>query len=105
MTRDHDQSSNSAPATSPDEHDWAVIGAVVGAFGLHGEVKVVPLTDFPARFEHTPTVYLGERHIPYHIERAHPHKRQVLLKLTGVESIDAAEALRGATISIPAADL
>ncbi len=29
---------------------WIVIGEVVGVFGVHGEVKVRPLTDFPERF-------------------------------------------------------
>jgi 16S rRNA processing protein RimM len=84
---------------------WVVIGEVVGVFGVRGEVKVRPLTDFPERFERTHTIYLGEQHTPRAVERAHQHKHMVLLKLAGVTDPAAAEALRGTALAVPTAEL
>jgi len=91
--------------TSSGSGSWVVIGEVVGVFGVHGEIKVRPLTDFPERFERTRTIYLGEQHIPRAVERAHQHKNMVLLKLAGVTDPAAAEALRGTALAVPAAEL
>jgi len=104
------------PSEPPREHggdaptpsgsaSWVVIGEMVGVFGVHGEIKVLPLTDFPERFERTRTIYLGEQHIPRAVERAHQHKNMVLLKLVGVTDPAAAEALRGTALAIPAEEL
>src|SRR5260370_7674447 len=91
--------------TSSGPGSWVVIGEVVGVFGVHGEIKVRPLTDFPERFERTRTIYLGEHHTPRAVERAHQHKNMVLLKLAGVTDPAAAEALRGTALAVPAVEL
>jgi 16S rRNA processing protein RimM len=90
---------------SPGAADWVAIGEVVGSFGVRGELKIVPLTDFPDRFTRTPTVYLGEDYRPYQVQRAHPHKQHILLTLAGVEDRDAAERLRGLRVWVPASEL
>jgi 16S rRNA processing protein RimM len=77
------------------------IGRITGAFGLHGEVKVVPLTDFPERFAQTPTIYAGDAHIPYVVAGARHQKGQILLQLAGIDTIEQAERLRGKTVWIP----
>jgi 16S rRNA processing protein RimM len=82
--------------------DWVAIGDIVGAFGVRGELKVVPMTDFPERFAETPIVYVGDKRRPYRVEGAHRHKQLVLLRLEGVADLDAAEPLRGTRIWIPA---
>ena len=82
---------------------WIAIGEVVGAFGLRGELKVAPLTDFPERFDETPTVYLGGDRTPYPVVGAHARRHQVVLRLEGVVDAEGAEQLRGATIWIPEA--
>lgn len=84
---------------------WIAIGEVVGAFGVRGELKIAPLTDFPERFERTPVVYLGDEHAAYDVRSARVHKTQVLLTLTGIESVDEAERLRGARLWIPSSEL
>lgn len=85
--------------------DWVAIGDVVGPFGMRGELKVAPLTDFPDRFERTPVVYLGDEHVPLRVQSARGHKTHVLLTLERVESLDDAERLRGARLWIPASEL
>ncbi|MGE5334832.1 MAG: ribosome maturation factor RimM [Nitrososphaerota archaeon] len=80
------------------------MGEIVGAFGVRGEMKVVPLTDFPERFAQTPSLYLGDAHARYTVQSARPHQRIILLKLEGVDDVAAAERLRGTTLWIPEAE-
>jgi 16S rRNA processing protein RimM len=84
------------------DDDWVAVGEIVGTFGVHGELKVSPLTDFPERFERTSTVYVGKERTPFAVEGAHLHKQQVLLRLRGVTDPETGQRLRGARIWIPA---
>lgn len=95
------------PAQGADQtnQDWFAIGEIAGTFGISGELKVAPLTDFPERFERTPTVYIGEKRTPNRVLQARSHKQQILLRLEGIEDVDAAERLRGATLWIPASQI
>ncbi len=100
---------NDMPASSPVEHsaesEWVTVGQIVGAFGVHGEIKVDPFTSFPDRFAATETLYAGARHTPYTVLGAHRHKQHVLLQLADVHDMDAAERLRGQTLYIPSAEI
>ena len=98
-------SSDPSTSGSSASADWVAVGAVAGTFGVRGELKIAPLTDFPDRFTRTPTVYLGEDHTPYQVEHAHPHKQHILLALAGVEDRNAAERLRGLRVWVPASEL
>jgi 16S rRNA processing protein RimM len=74
---------------------------------------VQPLTDFPERFEQTATLFLDApmsagrppHPTPLQVTSGRQHGRIVVLHLAGVESATEAEKLRGATLSIPAAEL
>jgi 16S rRNA processing protein RimM len=71
-----------------------------------GEVKLLPLTDFPERLGSYPFLLLrfpGGRDERRAVERARPHKGVILIKFAECESIDDAEALRGAEVWIDAA--
>lgn len=83
---------------------WIAVGEIVGAFGIRGEIKVFPLTDFPERFAQTPTLYLGDGRVPYTVQSARQHQRVVLLTLEGIGEMAAAERLRGVTLWIPEAE-
>ena len=87
------------PATA-----WIAVGQIVGAFGIRGEVKVLPQTDFPDRFARTPTLYLGDARAPRAVQSARQHQRIVLLKLDGVDDATTAQQLRGLTLWIPEAE-
>lgn len=96
------------PAESPRAENgaaWAAVGEVTAPFGTHGEIKVRPLTDFPERFTQTKTLFAGDEHVPHVVEAARVQGPQVVLRLAGVASVEAAEALRGATLWIPASEL
>ena len=86
--------------------------------GRRGEILAEILTDFPQRFAemreaflHRPSLDRPPLHsqnnsvpTPVAIEQSWLHKGRVVLKFTGVDSISAAETLRGAELLIPAAD-
>ena len=109
---DNPPTKNNLPGTTDaaraDDHapeDWVAIGEIAGAFGVRGELKIIPLTDFPDRFERTPTVYVGDAHTPFPVLSARTHKAQVLLVLAGVENPESADRLRGSRLWIPATEL
>ncbi len=78
---------------------FLTIGEVVGSWGVKGEVKVTIVTEFPERFAKLTKVHLDES--PFEIESHRFHKRMVILKLKGVDSIDEAEKLRGKLVEVP----
>jgi 16S rRNA processing protein RimM len=78
------------------------VGQIVGAFGLKGLVKVVPLTDFLERFEKGSRLRLKGEWVE--IEEFRIHKKRPLLKLSGITTATAAEALQWEYLEIPAAE-
>ena len=88
------------------ETEWATIGKVVAPFGVHGELKVLSLTDIPNRFAELEKIYLGPDRTPCQIKSARPYKGEmVVLKLIGIEDANAAETLRNFELSIPVGQL
>lgn len=70
------------------------IGKIVNVHGLGGVVKVMPWCDsaeFLCEFE---TLYRGKMHTPLTVERASVQKNMALLKFQGVDTPEAANALR-----------
>lgn len=86
----------------PQEAEWTPIGRIVGVFGLQGGLKVEPLTNFVTRFEVGARLYLkGTQHT---IQKVHWHGQQVRIHLDHIETPEAAEALRGQMLNVPATD-
>jgi 16S rRNA processing protein RimM len=83
--------------------DLVAIGRVVRPQGRKGEVLAKPLSDRPDRFPGLRKAYVpgpgdGSRRVD--VESCWPHKGSFVLKLEGVDSIDAAEAYRGLELRI-----
>lgn len=81
-----------------------VIGQIVAPFGIQGEVRVRPETDFPERFPGLARVCLelpGGEEREVGVRRARVTPKGVLLLLEGCESRDEAAALRQAWVKIP----
>ena len=72
--------------------------------GRHGDVAVEPHTDVPDRFQPGMQLWAllknGERR-ELKIDELWPHKSWLVLKFAGVDSIDDAEALKGAELQLP----
>lgn len=79
------------------------IGKITRNQGNRGEVRVIPLTDFPERYELLDRVYLvkGENILEKRIEGIRFHKKFVILKLDGINDIEEALNLRDYLVKIP----
>ena len=82
-----------------------IVGKVLRAHGVQGEMKVVPETDDPQRFEALERIYIGGspagvREYAVASVRYQPTKRGlvVLLRLADVNLPEAADALRGSWV-------
>jgi 16S rRNA processing protein RimM len=88
--------------------DYIAIGRVVKPQGRKGEVLVEPLSDRPGRFPGLRRVFLpGPAETPREVavDDVWPHKGRFVVKLAGIDSIDAAETLRGLDFRIPEEEL
>lgn len=92
---------------TPSVDSLVTVGKCLKPHGVRGEVKVAILTDFPERFEAAETLLFhdGKTVTEYRVEGARFHKKAVLLKLEGIDSMTAAEALRDQTVAIPEDEL
>ena len=81
-----------------------VIGKIIAPQGVRGEVRVMPLTDFPERFRELKIAQLNDgTSLP--IESVRYHQQFVLLKFRGLDSRNDIEHLRGKLIVIEHKDL
>ncbi len=92
-------------AESYAEPRFLAIGRVIKPHGVHGEVRVEPMTDRPERFGWLKDIYLGE-HDPRRVGvvSVRYHQSYVLLKLDGYPTRTEAEALRNELLQVPEAE-
>jgi 16S rRNA processing protein RimM len=85
-----------------------VIGEITRPHGLHGEMRVTPLTDHPERFEAVTDCVLWDQardtREPCRITGARRQGTAVLLSLAGCETVEAAGALVGRLLALPEAE-
>ena len=79
-----------------------IIGRILGAHGIKGELKVLPLTDDPGRYYDLEAITLlnGKIQQDYVITNCRLHKTNVLLFVDGVATRNDAEALIGREVGI-----
>ena len=82
------------------EPNFFVVGRVLRAWGIRGDVKIAPFTDRPEDFEQYRSVFIGPQRKCYDVKSLRPYQGNWLLHLMGVESRTAAEALHGQEILI-----
>jgi 16S rRNA processing protein RimM len=85
-------------------NSYLQVGKIINTHGLKGEVKVLPLTDDPKRFDSLEDVYIVPRDSVSEdlvlssglmkIESLKYFQDKVIVKFTGVESIENAEKLK-----------
>lgn len=93
---------------SDDNRDIVAVGKVIKAHGVHGEVKVLPLTNVSGRFESIGEVFIekadGTR-FQASIDTIRGSSANIIASFRGVESREDADALRGAFISVKRSDM
>ncbi len=79
------------------------VGQVVGAYGLEGAVKVLPLTDFDERFERGASLLLdGCSRV---VEWSRGGQLGLVVKLHGIDNRTVAELFRGRYLEVPDEDM
>lgn len=79
------------------------VGRVSKAHGITGELRIVPHWESSDALEQVDEIWLtsnGKR-VSFALERARAVPKGYLVKLRGVDDRNAAEALQGATVSVP----
>ena len=86
--------------------EYFEIGHISNTHGLKGEMKVRPFTEDKKRYEELKKILINikDEYKEYDIESVRYQKDIVLLKLKGVDDIDAAEKLKNRYISIARED-
>ena len=85
--------------SSPSEADRRIIIGKVGApHGVKGEVKIIPMTDFPERFDGMTRCFIGDRLIT--IKSVRHQKNHVLMIFDGIAKREDAAALTGTFVSV-----
>ena len=87
----------------PAEPETLEVGRVSKAHGILGELRIVPHWESSDALEQVNEVWLTlkDKRSAYQVERARAVPRAYLVKLRGVDDRNAAEALHGATVSVP----
>lgn len=79
-------------------------GKIVGTHGVRGDLKVQSWCDSPEVLCDFNTLYLDEK-TPVTVEKAQVHKNVVLMHLTGIDTVEAAETLRGRVLHLDRDDV
>lgn len=81
---------------------FLVVGRVVRPHGVRGEIRVEPDTDFPEHLLALREVTLrkGDASMSARVSSTRPHGSSVLLKLEGIDTLDAASAWRDAAVTV-----
>lgn len=85
--------------------EFLEVGQIVGTHGIHGEMRVNPWADSPEFLKQFKTLYYdnkGEKSVK--VVSARPHGNVVILKADGIDSVEAAAALRNKVLYIRRAD-
>ncbi len=79
--------------------DRVIIGKVGAAHGIQGEMRIIPMTDFPERFKGMKEVLVGDELL--HIESCRYHKQFVILKFCEYPVREDAMRLTNRYLSVP----
>lgn len=86
--------------------EYLVVGQLINTHGVKGEMKATALTDDPQRFKKLKWVYIDKSGTleKYDITGVKFFKQFVILKFKNIDSIEAAEKLKGFYMKIDRAD-
>ena len=76
-----------------------IIGKIGAPHGVRGEVRIVPLTDFPDRFQSLKNVFVDEQTC-IEIENVKYSNQFVILKFKGIDTREAIEPFKGKLLKV-----
>jgi 16S rRNA processing protein RimM len=76
-------------------YEYLQIGKIINTHGVRGEMKLIPLTDDPKRFDRLDWAYIEKDGMhKYRIESVKHFKGSVIIKLEGIDTPEAAESFK-----------
>jgi 16S rRNA processing protein RimM len=76
------------------------VGKILGPHGVKGEVKVLPLTDFPRRFQKNKMFWIDSVQKKMQVETVRTQGAFLLMKFIGIEQREDAEKIKNALIQV-----
>ncbi len=86
-------------------NNYLETGKIVNIHGLKGEVKIMPWSDDAEFICEFNVLYCGKDKKAFEIETARVHKNTVLAKFKGIDTPEAANALRNSIVYIDREDI
>jgi len=86
------------------QEDKVTIGKIVKPFGVHGEVKIFPLTDYPERFQTLEEVMIQtkeEQLLRYRLSQVRLRPPFVFVVFEGIDCREDVDEIRGGLVQIP----
>ena len=92
--------SNHTGSPTPGEPVFVIVGQLRKAHGVHGEILMETLTDFPQRLRAGKTVFVGENHEPMTIQTRRAVEKGLLLTFTGFNDCDQVSVLTNRNVFV-----
>jgi 16S rRNA processing protein RimM len=92
-------------SSQASEVRWIAVGRIARAHGVKGEVAVLPLSEVESRFQAGSQLFVGQGVRAVTVQASRPHRGRLLVSFGEVGDRDAAEALRGEYLFVPAEDV
>jgi 16S rRNA processing protein RimM len=83
--------------------EFVTIGQALTSWGIKGQFRVKPETDFPQRYAPGARVYIDQQ--PFVIEAVQHHGGKLVVKLGAVDRAEDAQKLQGKAIEIPRSEV
>jgi 16S rRNA processing protein RimM len=97
-----------APVASPTNERWIALGIVMGTHGVRGELRVKlhnPESELLFDLGAVQLRVAKEQHRTYRVDDVRPGGKGVLVRLEGVDTVERAQALRGAELCVARSQL
>ena len=91
-----------SPSVPDASNERIVIGRVGAAHGIRGELRIIPLTDFPERFAALREVMVGDELL--HIESVKPQGKNFLMRFREYAVREDAQRLTGQLLTVARAE-
>ena len=91
-----------SPSVPDTSNERIIVGRVGAAHGIRGELRIIPLTDFPERFTALREVMVGDELL--HIESVKPQGKNFLMRFREYAVREDAQKLTGRLLTVARAD-
>lgn len=84
---------------------YVQVGEVTAPHGIHGEFRVLPMTDFPDRLRARKHITVQKLGKAVAVLSVRDHQGMMIMQVEGITTRDGAEKVRGSRLLVPESDL